>query len=167
MTYLSNSWTWNEKNKSYTHHALQLSTILGHKMSLLGRYIWPKVSLPTVVWHLDMRCLYGRYIWPKAGQMSSWPQIVPLLDTRCLYQEGWGRGCRRDVQGVGRKGMFTSARIQLLAQFLQVQTPSRSGGCGNENHIHVGYTYIYKGPDNTIDQVCTLEYKTSPSPHNH
>ena len=38
--------------------------------------------------------------------------------------------------------MFTSARMQLLAQFLQVQTPGRGGGCGSENHIHAGYTYI-------------------------
>ena len=38
--------------------------------------------------------------------------------------------------------MFTSARMQLLAQFLQVQTLSRSGGCGSKNHIHVGDTYI-------------------------
>ena len=38
--------------------------------------------------------------------------------------------------------MFTSARMQLPAWFLQVQTPSRSGGCGSENHIHAGYTYI-------------------------
>ena len=28
--------------------------------------------------------------------------------------------------------MFTSARMQLLAWFLQVQTPGRSGGCGSE-----------------------------------
>ena len=63
--------------------------------------------------------------------------------------------------------MFTSARMQLLAQFLQMQTPSRSGGCGSENHIHARYTYIQKGQDNTIDQVYTLEHKTSSSPHNH
>ena len=34
--------------------------------------------------------------------------------------------------------MSTSARMQILAQFLQVQTPSRSGGCGSEKHIHAG-----------------------------
>ena len=38
--------------------------------------------------------------------------------------------------------MFNSARMQLLAQFLQVQTSSRSGGCGSENHVHGGYAYI-------------------------
>ena len=38
--------------------------------------------------------------------------------------------------------MFTSARIQLLAWFLQVQTACRSGGCGSENHAHAGHTYI-------------------------
>ena len=36
--------------------------------------------------------------------------------------------------------MFTSAR--LPAWFLQVQTPDKSGGCGSENHIHVGNSYI-------------------------
>ena len=63
--------------------------------------------------------------------------------------------------------MFTSARIQLPAQFLQVQTPSRSGGCRSENHIHAGNTYIQERPDNTSDQVHTLKHKTLPSPHNH
>ena len=63
--------------------------------------------------------------------------------------------------------MFTSTRMQLLAWFLQVQTPSRSGGCGSENHLHAGYTYIYKELDNTTDQVYTLEHKILPSPHNH
>ena len=43
---------------------------------------------------------------------------------------------------ISEYGMFTTARMQLLAQFLQVQTPSGSGGCGSENHIHAGYTYI-------------------------
>ena len=38
--------------------------------------------------------------------------------------------------------MFTTARMQLLAQFLQVQTPGRSGGCESENHVHAGYPYI-------------------------
>ena len=58
--------------------------------------------------------------------------------------------------------MFTSARMQLLAQFLQVQTPGRSGGCGSENHVHAGYTYIQKVLDNTVNQVYTLEHKTLP-----
>ena len=38
--------------------------------------------------------------------------------------------------------MLTSARMQLLAWDLQVQTPSGGGGCGSENHIYAGYTYI-------------------------
>ena len=42
---------------------------------------------------------------------------------------------------ISEYGMFTTARMQFLAQFLHVQTPSRSGGCGRGNHIHAGYTY--------------------------
>ena len=38
--------------------------------------------------------------------------------------------------------MFTSARMQLPAWFLQVQTPSISGGCRSENHVNAGNTYI-------------------------
>ena len=30
-------------------------------------YIWPKVSLPKLVSHLAMRCLYRGYIWPKVS----------------------------------------------------------------------------------------------------
>ena len=63
--------------------------------------------------------------------------------------------------------MFTLARMQLPAWFLQVQTPSRSGGCGRENHIHAEDTYIKKRLDNTIDQAYTLEHKTLPSPKHH
>ena len=60
--------------------------------------------------------------------------------------------------------MFTSARMQLPTWLLQVQTPSRGGGCGSENHVHVGNTYIQERPENTVDQVYTLEHKTLPSP---
>ena len=38
--------------------------------------------------------------------------------------------------------MLTTARMQLLAQFLQVQTPSRGGRCRSENHIYAGYAHI-------------------------
>ena len=38
--------------------------------------------------------------------------------------------------------MLTLARVQLPAGFLQVQTPNGSGGCGSENHIHAGNSYI-------------------------
>ena len=62
--------------------------------------------------------------------------------------------------------MFTSVRMELPAQFLQVQTPSRSGGCRGESHVLAGYIYIQKRPDNTSDQVYTLEHKALPSPHN-
>ena len=46
--------------------------------------------------------------------------------------------------------MSTSARMQLLAWFLQVQTPSRSGGYGGENlcpcrvHIYLEGTRQHK-----------------------
>ena len=38
--------------------------------------------------------------------------------------------------------MLTTARMQLLAQVLQVKTPSRGGGCQSENHIYAGYAHI-------------------------
>ena len=62
---------------------------------------------------------------------------------------------------------FTTARMELLAWFLQVQTPGRGGRCRNENHIYAGHTHIQEGLDNTIDQMYSLEYKTPSSPHNY
>ena len=41
-----------------------------------------------------------------------------------------------------RHGMLSTARMQLFAQFLQVQTPSRGGRCRGENRIYAGYAYI-------------------------
>ena len=38
--------------------------------------------------------------------------------------------------------MLTTARMQLLAQVLQMQTLSRGGRCRSENHIYAGYTHI-------------------------
>ena len=38
--------------------------------------------------------------------------------------------------------MFTAVIMQLLTQFLQVQTPGRSVGSGSENQIHAEHTYI-------------------------
>ena len=38
--------------------------------------------------------------------------------------------------------MLTTARMQLLAQYLQVQTPGRGGRCTSENHIYAGYAHI-------------------------
>ena len=70
---------------------------LGHTIPLLGGYIWlqlePKAdqmsSWPYIVLVLATRCLYlteGQPD-PKADQMSSWPYVT-ALDTRwCLY---WG-----------------------------------------------------------------------------
>ena len=54
--------------------------------------------------------------------------------------------------------MLTTARMQLLAWFLQAQTPSRGGRCRIENHIYAGYAHISKGLDNTTDQMYTLEH---------
>ena len=38
--------------------------------------------------------------------------------------------------------MLTPDRMQLPAQFLQVQTPDRGGGCGSEDYIHAGNTHF-------------------------
>ena len=38
--------------------------------------------------------------------------------------------------------MPTSARMQLLAQFLQVQTPGRGSGCGSEGYLYAGDTHF-------------------------
>ena len=38
--------------------------------------------------------------------------------------------------------MFTSARVQFPAWFLQVQTPGRSGGCESENHVIQEIIYL-------------------------
>ena len=39
---------------------------------------------------------------------------------------------------INEYGMLTTARMQLLAWFLQVQTPGRGGRCRSENHIYAG-----------------------------
>ena len=50
---------------------------------------WPNVKLPEEVPVLVIRCLYQAWHVtkgqpdPKADQMSSWPEVVPLLATRC------------------------------------------------------------------------------------
>ena len=59
--------------------------------------------------------------------------------------------------------MFTSARMQLLAWFVLVQTPSRSGGCGSENHIHAG-THIFRRDQTTHLIKCT-HWSTRLCPH--
>ena len=41
-----------------------------------------------------------------------------------------------------KHGMLTTARMQLPAWFLQVQTPGRGGRCRSENHIYAGYTHV-------------------------
>ena len=38
--------------------------------------------------------------------------------------------------------MLTTARMQLLAWVLWVQTPSGGGRCRSENHIYAGYAHI-------------------------
>ena len=38
--------------------------------------------------------------------------------------------------------MFTSARMQLPAELLQMQTPGRGGQYRSKNHIHAGDTHI-------------------------
>ena len=38
--------------------------------------------------------------------------------------------------------MFTSTKVQLLAWFLQMQTPGRGGQCGSKDHIYAGDTHI-------------------------
>ena len=63
--------------------------------------------------------------------------------------------------------MLTTARMQLLVWFLQVQIPGRGGRCRSENHIYAGYTHIQEGSDNTIDQMYALEHKTLSSPYNY
>ena len=50
--------------------------------------------------------------------------------------------------------MSTSARMQFLAWFLQVQTPSRGGGCGSEDYIHAG-THIFRRDRTTQLIKCT------------
>ena len=41
-----------------------------------------------------------------------------------------------------RYGMPTPTRVQLPAQILQMQTPSRSGRCRGEDYINTGDAYF-------------------------
>ena len=43
---------------------------------------------------------------------------------------------------ISEYGMFTSARMQLPAWFLQVQTAGRGGQCRSKDHIHAGDTHL-------------------------
>ena len=63
--------------------------------------------------------------------------------------------------------MLTPARVQLPGQLLQVQTPSRGGGCGSENYIHAGDAYFQKGQDDPAGQMYTLEHEASSASHYH
>ena len=63
--------------------------------------------------------------------------------------------------------MTTSARMQLFAWFLQVQTPSRGSGCGSKDYLYAGDTHFQEGQDNTINQIHTLEHKASAASHIH
>ena len=38
--------------------------------------------------------------------------------------------------------MLTPTRVQLPAWLLQLQTPSRGGGCRSKDYIHAGDTYF-------------------------
>ena len=58
-----------------------------------GGYIWPMVSLTWSSSKLGHKmllpgrlCLAKSQPDPKADQMSSWPAVVPVLATTCLYQ---------------------------------------------------------------------------------
>ena len=63
--------------------------------------------------------------------------------------------------------MLAPTRVQLPAQLLQVQTPSRSGGHRSENYIHAGDAYFQKGQDDPPDQMYTLEHEASSTSHYH
>ena len=60
--------------------------------------------------------------------------------------------------------MLTTARMQLLAWVLQVQTPSRGGRHRSENHIYAGYTHIF-GRDRTTHLIKCIPWSTRFHPH--
>ena len=62
--------------------------------------------------------------------------------------------------------MFTSARMELLAWFLQMQTPGRGGGCGSEKSCPC-MVHIYVGGTRQYSLMYTLEHKTQSSPYNY
>ena len=63
--------------------------------------------------------------------------------------------------------MLTPTRVQLPAWLLQVQTPSRGGGCRSEDYIHAGDACFQKGQDDPADQMYTLEHEASSTSHYH
>ena len=65
--------TWHSTAQYWAHiNWTQVSSTVDHEMPLPGGYIW------------------AGYIWL---QMSSWPNVVQLLATRCLYQGGTSDLC--------------------------------------------------------------------------
>ena len=62
----------------WTHYTLQLSTSLHHQMPVWGGHL--------------TKCQSD----PKDDQMSSWPDVVLLLVTRCLYQGVHLTKCQSD-----------------------------------------------------------------------
>ena len=45
-----------------------------------------------------------------------------------------------------------------------MQAPGGSGRCRSKDHVHAGDTHNQVRPDNSIDQVYTMEHKTLPHP---
>ena len=50
-----------------------------------------------------------------------------------------------------RYGVPTPTRVQLSAQILQMQTPSRGGRRRGEDYINAGQAYFYKRQDDPAD----------------
>ena len=59
--------------------------------------------------------------------------------------------------------MPSSARMQLLAQFLQAQAPSRSSGCGSEGYLYAGDTHFRR--DRTTQLIKQTPWSTRLHPH--
>ena len=59
--------------------------------------------------------------------------------------------------------MPKSARMQLLAWFLQVQAPSRGGGCGSRDYLYAGDTHFRR--DRTTQLIKCTPWSTRLHPH--
>ena len=112
---------WNEIILTFNDNKIDLPKIITIKMQDKIR-VRRMINKEPLNFHLMIR------------QGITWYNLETEIET--VYTKIWF------TFQINKYGMLTTAIMQLLAWFLQVQTPSRGGRCRSKNHIYAGYTHI-------------------------